>query len=101
MESFAEVKGYISHAILLASDANHAARGKRADFGSLARRGNERAQSRQDRREQIEARAFLAQGRQSHKRLADWTDGCIAVTDTEIDEIWRLVDVGTPIQINP
>jgi murein L,D-transpeptidase YafK len=34
-------------------------------------------------------------------RLIDWTDGCIAVTDPEIEEIWRLVPDGTPIQINP
>lgn len=34
-------------------------------------------------------------------RLADWTDGCIAVTDPEIEEIWRLAPDGTPVQINP
>jgi murein L,D-transpeptidase YafK len=34
-------------------------------------------------------------------RLIDWTDGCVAVTDAEIEEIWRLVPDGTPIQINP
>lgn len=34
-------------------------------------------------------------------RLKDWTDGCIAVTDEEIDEIWRLVPDGTPIEIRP
>ncbi len=31
----------------------------------------------------------------------DWTQGCIAVTDTEMREIWDLVDDGTPIEINP
>lgn len=31
----------------------------------------------------------------------DWTDGCIAVTDPEMDEIWELVDDGTPIEIRP
>lgn len=31
----------------------------------------------------------------------DWTDGCIAVSDAEIEEIWRLVPVGTPILIAP
>ena len=30
---------------------------------------------------------------------ANWTDGCIAVTDEEMDEIWKAVDVGTPIEI--
>ncbi|MBK1699495.1 L,D-transpeptidase family protein [Thiococcus pfennigii] len=31
----------------------------------------------------------------------DWTDGCIAVTNDEMDEIWRLVPNGTPIRILP
>lgn len=31
----------------------------------------------------------------------DWTEGCIAVTNDEIDEIWRAVPVGTPIHIKP
>jgi murein L,D-transpeptidase YafK len=34
-------------------------------------------------------------------RAWDWTDGCIAVTDQEIEEIWRLVDNGTPVEIRP
>jgi murein L,D-transpeptidase YafK len=34
-------------------------------------------------------------------RLFDWTDGCIAVTDAEIEEIWRTVPDGTPIVIEP
>src|ERR1700691_1338232 len=33
--------------------------------------------------------------------LHDWTDGCIAVTNEEMDEIWKLVRVGTPIEIRP
>lgn len=35
------------------------------------------------------------------KRDGDWTQGCIAVTDEEMDEIWNLVPDGTPILINP
>ena len=31
----------------------------------------------------------------------DWTEGCIAVTNKEIEEIWSVVPVGTPIQIKP
>ncbi len=31
----------------------------------------------------------------------DWTDGCIAVTDEEMDEIWRAVPDGIPIEIKP
>lgn len=34
-------------------------------------------------------------------RLWDWTDGCIAVTNGEMDEIWRAVPDGTPIEIRP
>jgi len=31
----------------------------------------------------------------------DWTDGCIAVTNEEIEEIWDLVEEFTPILIEP
>ena len=31
----------------------------------------------------------------------NWTDGCIAVTNKEMDEIWNAVEVGTPIEIQP
>ena len=34
-------------------------------------------------------------------RIKDWTDGCIAVTDEEMDEIWSAVADGTPIEIRP
>lgn len=34
-------------------------------------------------------------------RLKDWTDGCIAATNEEIDEIWQAVPDGTPIEIRP
>ncbi|MCC7233862.1 MAG: L,D-transpeptidase family protein [Bryobacterales bacterium] len=34
-------------------------------------------------------------------RLNDWTEGCIAVTNVEIEEIWRLAPDGTPIRIEP
>lgn len=33
--------------------------------------------------------------------MRDWTLGCIAVTNEEIEEIWQLVPVGTPIEIKP
>jgi murein L,D-transpeptidase YafK len=32
---------------------------------------------------------------------SDWTDGCIAVTNQEVAEIWAAVDDGTPIDIRP
>jgi murein L,D-transpeptidase YafK len=36
------------------------------------------------------------------RRLAaDWTDGCIAVSDAHMDELYRLVPDGTPIEIEP
>ena len=31
----------------------------------------------------------------------DWTKGCIAVTNAEIEEIWQLVPNGTTIEIRP
>ncbi len=31
----------------------------------------------------------------------DWTDGCIAVTNEEMDEIWQAVGKNTPITIRP
>jgi murein L,D-transpeptidase YafK len=34
-------------------------------------------------------------------RYFDWTRGCIAVTNEEIDEIWRIVPDGTPVEIRP
>lgn len=34
-------------------------------------------------------------------REVDWTDGCVAVSNSEIDEIWQLVSVGTAVEIRP
>ncbi len=31
----------------------------------------------------------------------DWTNGCIALSNAEIEEVWNLVPVGTPIEIRP
>ncbi|MDY7031707.1 MAG: L,D-transpeptidase family protein [Thermodesulfobacteriota bacterium] len=31
----------------------------------------------------------------------NWTDGCIAVSNGDMDEIWESVSVGTPIEIKP
>ena len=36
-----------------------------------------------------------------YHRIWYWTDGCIAVTNSEIEEIWRLVPDGTPVEIKP
>lgn len=34
-------------------------------------------------------------------RVIDWTDGCVAVTDREMDEIWTAVPNGTRIELRP
>jgi murein L,D-transpeptidase YafK len=44
-------------------------------------------------------RQFAWMGSLQHE--VDWTDGCIAVTNPEIEEISRLVPIGTPIEIKP
>lgn len=33
--------------------------------------------------------------------MYDWTLGCVAVTNDEIEEVWKLVPVGTPVEIRP
>jgi murein L,D-transpeptidase YafK len=35
------------------------------------------------------------------RQPGDWTDGCIAVSNEAMDEIWRAVADGTPIVIKP
>jgi murein L,D-transpeptidase YafK len=34
-------------------------------------------------------------------RFIDWTKGCVAVTDGEMDEIWKSVQVGCRVRIEP
>lgn len=43
--------------------------------------------------------AFAIFGTLQH--TADWTDGCIAVSNAEMDTIFRLVPDGTPVDIEP
>lgn len=31
----------------------------------------------------------------------DWTDGCIALSNAEMEELWQIVPDGTPIEIRP
>ena len=33
--------------------------------------------------------------------LLDWTQGCIALTNREMDQIWKMVDDGTTVEIYP
>ncbi len=35
------------------------------------------------------------------ERGSDWTNGCIAVNNSDMDEIWSLVRTNTPIHIKP
>lgn len=41
------------------------------------------------------------EGADEEAQLFNWTDGCIAVTNEHMDEIWQMVTVGTPIEILP
>lgn len=34
-------------------------------------------------------------------QLFNWTDGCIALSDSDMDRVWKAVEVGTPIEIKP
>lgn len=36
----------------------------------------------------------------AHRQI-DWTAGCIALTDAEIEELWRITPVGTMVEIVP
>ena len=31
----------------------------------------------------------------------DWTDGCIAVSNSDMIDLWRLISISTPIEIRP
>lgn len=51
---------------------------------------------------------IMIHGMPNHKKAReighpslDWTQGCIAVTNREIEEIWASVEDGTPIEIIP
>jgi len=34
-------------------------------------------------------------------QLFSWTDGCIALSNEDMDQVWAAVDPGTPIEIRP
>lgn len=34
-------------------------------------------------------------------QLFSWTDGCIALTNSDMDKVWQAIDPGTPIEIRP
>ncbi len=38
---------------------------------------------------------------ESHYKTTDWTDGCIAVTNSDMVEIWLMTTLNTPIDIQP
>lgn len=31
----------------------------------------------------------------------DWTAGCVAISDSEIEELWRITPIGTTVEIRP
>ena len=34
-------------------------------------------------------------------QLVNWTDGCVALTNSNMDQVWNAIDSGTPIEILP
>lgn len=34
-------------------------------------------------------------------QMADWTDGCVAVSNSDMVDIWLMTESGTPIEISP
>jgi murein L,D-transpeptidase YafK len=34
-------------------------------------------------------------------QLFDWTDGCIALSNADMETVWQAIAVGTPIEIHP
>ncbi len=40
-------------------------------------------------------------GMASGRMRGDWTDGCIALTNAEMEELWQFIADGTPIRIQP
>ena len=34
-------------------------------------------------------------------RFVNWTDGCIALSNSDMDEVWDAIDAGIPIEIEP
>ena len=44
---------------------------------------------------------FIHGGPKNPVKVRDWTEGCIAVTDDQIEEVYSMVNVGTPIHILP
>jgi murein L,D-transpeptidase YafK len=39
--------------------------------------------------------------REDFLQKGDWTEGCIALTNDEMEELWHLIEDGTPITILP
>lgn len=35
------------------------------------------------------------------QRWRDWTNGCMAITNEEMEDLWKHVKIGTPIEIRP
>lgn len=37
----------------------------------------------------------------ARSRKFNWTDGCIALSNNDMDEFWEAIEIGTPIRIEP
>ncbi|WP_112311342.1 L,D-transpeptidase family protein [Pseudogemmobacter bohemicus] len=44
---------------------------------------------------------FIHGGPRNKVSVRDWTEGCIAVTDDQIEEVYSMVNLGTPVHILP
>ena len=33
--------------------------------------------------------------------MMDWTNGCVALTNHDLDELWAMVEIGTTVEIRP
>jgi murein L,D-transpeptidase YafK len=40
-------------------------------------------------------------GTEASYKGVDWTDGCIAVSNSDMIDLWRLITVTTPVEIHP
>ncbi|MDE1152751.1 MAG: L,D-transpeptidase family protein [Micavibrio sp.] len=36
-----------------------------------------------------------------YNKSTDWTNGCVAIDNTDINEMWKIINIGTPVTINP
>ncbi len=81
--------------------AEDADRGQEAGLVSREQADAIRAAHKAGRRPPWETRLGGTVGIHGGGGWADWTLGCVAVTDEEIDELWEVVKIGTPLVVEP